>query len=238
MLELICTLTLSVAKWRNSRAKRAGMRSPRRTTRITTNLSRSFGFAALAIWLFTAPNAAAQADAWTRSDDSIADRIECANGFPEATLQTFAYKESGYDAEAWRFEIAYSDKTGSYYQKIRARAYAFCKARGFNGRPSVDTEIAQRGISWGMFQMLGDNLRETGCKRLFMSGLTRAESFEFFALFFDKIWQKRKNFHLACVEYNGGAAAVTRGRAFYAKAKYNPWEYADRMVQIRKEFSR
>jgi hypothetical protein len=181
---------------------------------------------------------AQEGDAWTAWDDSLADRIECANGFPKATLQTFAYKESGYNAEAWRFEIAYSDKTGSYYQKIRARAYAYCKSRGFNGKPSVDTEIAQRGISWGMFQILGDNLRECGLKKPFMSTLTRSESFEYFAKFFAPIWNKHKNFLLACVEYNGGAAAVTRGRAWYARAKYNPWEYADRMVQIRKEFSR
>lgn len=183
-------------------------------------------------------HARAQADAWTAWDDSLAARMECANEFPEATFQTFAYKESGYNAEAWRFEIAYSDKTGSYYQKIRARAYAYCKARGFNGKPSVDTEIAQRGISWGMFQILGDNLRECGLKKPFMSTLTRSESFEYFAKFFAPIWNKRRNFHLACVEYNGGAAAVARGRAWYAKAKYNPWKYADRMVELRKQFSR
>jgi hypothetical protein len=180
-----------------------------------------------------------RAQTWTPADDSAARVAEAKHKIPRGILQALASRESGFEHEAFRVEISYTQQGGTYFTLIKTRARAFCRARNWSGKPSVETEITQRGSSWLMYQIIGDNIREV-CKidLPFLTMITRARSHDVAATFFRHYFVEQNcNLHHALVAYNGGPKAVTRGRAWYAKAKHNPWEYADDVLKRQKKYS-
>lgn len=154
-------------------------------------------------------------EGWTSEMQDMAWQTENDFGFRHGICHAFAERESdAYDPQSFRTEKNYVELNTRYAKEVRGRAYAFAKAHNFI--PSYYTEIFQLGSSWGIFQMMGINLRHYGCQRKFLSLIPLKEQFQLFGLMFtDLLTRYKGNYRLAISAWNHGS-----GRTNYD-------EYAD-----------
>ncbi len=148
---------------------------------------------------------------WTTQMDSLAKVTEKTNNLPHGICRAFALQESNYNQYAVRAEGNYIEKDGSYARGIRASAYKFSKDN--NWQPSFLTEVVQRGESWTMWQLMGDNLRDLGFSYpFFQQDLSLPDQFKYFSLFISKLLKKNSgNIAYTASEYNGGSGAIRGG---------------------------
>jgi hypothetical protein len=167
---------------------------------------------------------------WTPEMQKFADYTEKRYNLPKGTCRVFALKESNYNQYAERVEANYVEKTGTYAANIRRDAYKFSKEH--NWQPSVLTEIYQRGKSPGMFQVMGQNLRDMGYNEPYMSRFSLTDQFEYFGIFISRLFKKHNgNFRAVAAEYNGGYGAVLY------KVKHGRYRNQDYVDKIEKYYN-
>ena len=161
------------------------------------------------LFLFLASSLSAQT--WTARMDSLAKVTECKYDLPHGICQAFALQESNYNPYAVRAEGNYITAGGIYASNIRKQSIVF--AKNHNYAPSILTEVVQRGQSWTMWQIMGQNLRDLGFDSPFFAGaMWLKKQFEYFATFIGKLLKKHNgNLSYAASEYNGGFGAIRKG---------------------------
>lgn len=140
---------------------------------------------------------------WTDEMDSLARQIESEYKFPHGICHAFAARESyQYDAESFRTEANYVESNSAMALRVKAQARQFAKQHG--GIPSYLSELYQLGTSWGLFQMMGINLRRFGCNTLFLHSIDLREQFELFAKMFQDNLKRFKTVRNAVSAWNHG----------------------------------
>lgn len=151
-----------------------------------------------------------QAQEWTERMDSLAKVTESIYNLPHGICQAFALQESAYNHYAIRAEANYIDDEGTYAKNIRSQAAAFVKKKG---KPSFFTEVVQRGQSYGLFQVMGQNLRTMGLEEPYLEqGFHLKDQFDYFGKFISQLLKKYNgNVSYVASAYNGGSKAINGG---------------------------
>lgn len=173
---------------------------------------------------------ALHAQTWTPRMDELARTIETEYNLPHGICRAFALQESGYNPYAVRAEGNYINAGGRYASNIRKQSVVFAIAHHY--QPSILTEVVQRGQSWTMWQIMGQNLRELGFDSPFFGGeMTLDDQFEYFAAFIGNLLKKHKgNVAYAASEYNGGFGAIRKGN-------FRNAGYVNNILKYLKQFS-
>lgn len=143
--------------------------------------------------------------------DSLAHVTEKQYNLPHGICRSFALQESNYNQYALRAEASYINADGAYARNIRLAAYAFSKAHKY--QPSFLTEVVQRGESYGLYQIMGSNMRDMGFDCPFFAPCIGLEDqFKYFAIFIGRLLKKNNgNVSFVASEYNGGYGAIRGG---------------------------
>lgn len=135
--------------------------------------------------------------------DSLARKTECEFKLPRGTCRAFAYVESSFNPHAAREESHYFNVGSKYYKQVQDSSIAFLLRHPEHDIP-VNLEKAQRSISHGLFQCMGQLLRSLGYDKEYID-LTIAEQFYYFGLYTSqnkKRWHKTSDWVAA---YNAGS---------------------------------
>ncbi len=143
--------------------------------------------------------------------DSLAKITETNYNLPHGICRSFALQESNYNQYAIRAEANYIEANGTYARNIRAASYQYAKAH--NWQPSFLTEVVQRGESWGLWQIMGSNMRDMGFDCPFFAGcIDLDDQFKYFGIFISKLLKKYNgDISYAAAAYNGGYGAIRNG---------------------------
>ena len=164
------------------------------------------------------------APSWTPKMDSFAHFYEAKYSLPHGLMRAESLQESGYDTEASREENSYYNDGSLYAKNVTAEAKAFLDACDYC-QQTIELERSQRGISFGLFQMLGENFRVAGYKKEFIDP-TIDEQFDYAAKALSKLWNKYHSVALVASCWNTGEPKNPNGK--YAKniVKYvNQFKY-------------
>src|ERR1051325_829862 len=103
------------------------------------------------------------AQTWTARMDSLARQLEREHTYPHGTSHAFAAQESWppYDTASVRDESAYFNKGSRMEDSVQAQSARFVREHPEHGL-TVVVERAQESISYGIFQIMGYNLRKMG----------------------------------------------------------------------------
>jgi len=148
---------------------------------------------------------------WTARIDSIARATEQEFGFPHGTCRAFALQESNYDSLATREESSYFNAGSRYQSQIKKDALAFCAAHPEYDLP-VSVERAQRSISTGFFQIMGEGFRTLGYDAEFIEP-SLIEQFHYFGLFVRPLFARYHSLAKVAAAYNTGNPKRT-GRSY------------------------
>lgn len=152
----------------------------------------------------------AHAGAWTSQMDMLARSTETRYHLPHGTCRAFALQESGYSPQAYRVETGYFNQGSRYYRKVVASSQLFAESHA--GSDPV-TEQAYESISFGMFQLMGFNLRSLGCQRIVLTQISLDEQFEYFGRFVSPLFKRYGSLARVASAYNTGSPNKT-GRQY------------------------
>jgi hypothetical protein len=143
--------------------------------------------------------------------DSLAKATESKYGLPHGTCRAFALQESNYNASATRVETGYFNTGSRYYANIVRDASQFADKYGCD----EITERAYRSISFGCFQVMGENLRSLGYAEITLPKFTKdlPAQFEYFGKFVAPLWNKYHSLAKVASVYNTGSPNKT-GRQY------------------------
>ncbi len=148
---------------------------------------------------------------WSNEMDSLAKITETKYKLPHGICRAFALQESNYNQYATRVESNYISDSTTFARNIRLQAYEFSKRHQW--QPSVLTEVVQRGTSYTLFQIMGENLRNMDFQYpFFYEDLALRDQFRYFGTFISTLLIKHQgNVAFAASEYNGGSGAIRGG---------------------------
>jgi len=148
---------------------------------------------------------------WTPQMDNLAHQTEQQFNLPHGLCKAEALQESNWDPTATREEGGYFNQGSRYSTTIATQSAAF-----LNAHPEYDNtlaiERAQRSISFGCFQVMGENFREMGYDKENINP-TLEEQFYYFGKFVTPIWKKYHSVAQIAAAYNTGNPNKT-GRSY------------------------
>lgn len=139
---------------------------------------------------------------WNDRLENLAKQTEAKYHLPHGSCRAFALQESYYDTSASRVESGYYNIGSRYYTSILKDAVAFLAVHHEYTIPS-ELERAQRSISYGLFQIMGQNYRALGYEDEFIHP-TVEEQFEYFAVFLHSLITRYYSLARAASAYNTG----------------------------------
>lgn len=149
------------------------------------------------------------AQTWTPQMESLAKSTEAQYNLPRGICKAFARVESSYDSTATREENHYFNDGGSYSVAVKKASVIFLSEHPSYGN-SLTIERAQRTISVGLFQFMGQLLRDLGYSAEDIDP-TVEEQFHYFGIFTAKNrarWSKTTDWIAA---YNAGSPRIKNG---------------------------
>lgn len=139
--------------------------------------------------------------------DSLAHVTEREFKLPHGTCRAFALQESGYDSSATRVETGYFNAGSRYALAITRESIQFLAdhqdTEDSDQVSSLAVERAQRSISYGLFQLMGETLRQLGYARVIIAPSVR-EQFYYFGVFASGLLKHYHTLARAASAYNTG----------------------------------
>lgn len=160
---------------------------------------------------------------WTEQMQRLATQTESKYNLPAGSCYAFAKQESGFNPYATRFETHYGLGGGRYARMVRSHATEW--SRIWHGTPSMWTETVDCGKSWGIFQIMGINLRNLGYDGQYMNEILSddglAEQFEYFGRFVRDLRKRFPRLTDWIAAYNAGSPRRTRSGAYINQGYVN-----------------
>ena len=137
--------------------------------------------------------------------ESLTRQTEARYNLPHGTCRAFALQESHYDSSATREEGTYFNQGSRYARQITKDAAAFLVEHP--GLP-LSIERGQRSVSYGMFQIMGNNYRLLGDTDIYIVP-TLEEQFDYFGKFVSPLFAKYRSLARVASAYNTGSPDKT-----------------------------
>jgi len=134
--------------------------------------------------------------------DTLAHYYEFTDTLPIHLCRAFAMTESSMNPNATREENTYFNMGDRYTQVVYNESVLFLKNHPAY-RETLTIERAQRTISYGYFQIMGENLRRMGYSKQGIQP-TINEQFFYFIKFITPIWRRYHDVVILANWYNSG----------------------------------
>ena len=186
-----------------------------------------YGFTPVVKLVKPEPSMAYNRGVWDSLKDSLAQATELKYGLPHGICRAEALQESAYNPWAFRVETSFVNDGGRYSRNVEREAEAFVYDTSNHFADVTDNfvnvERIERGESFGLFQIMGENLRILGYKNRFINP-TLVEQFDFFGKFYQKLWLTYHSIAICASVYNSGSVRNKNG------------QYAHNIIRYQRQF--